>query len=60
MANEKQSKTPTGRNPEARNKAKGQDKTNKEKEGGKEKTKAKEAREQAINEDTYSPRKEMG
>ena len=33
---------------------------NKEEEGGKEKKKAKEAREQATNEDTYSPRKEMG
>jgi hypothetical protein len=33
---------------------------NKEEEGGKEKKKDKEAREQATNEDTYSPRKEMG
>jgi hypothetical protein len=59
-ANKKQIKTPTGRNLEARNKAKGWDKTNKEDEGGKEKTKDKEVREQATNEDTDSPRKGMG
>ena len=45
---------------EARNKIEGRDKTNKGEEGGKEKTKAKEAREQTTNEDTGSPRKEIG
>jgi hypothetical protein len=59
-ANKKQSKTPTGRNLEARNKVEGRDKTNKEEEGGKEKTKDKEVREQATNEDTDSTRKGMG
>jgi hypothetical protein len=38
----------------------GWDKNEKEEEGGKEKTKAKEAREQATNEDTDSPKNEMG
>jgi hypothetical protein len=59
-ANKKQSKTPTRSNPKAKNKAEGWDKTNKEEEGGKENKKAKESRERATNEDTDSPRKEMG
>ena len=60
IANKKQSKTPTGRNLEAKNKAEGWDKTNKEEEGGEEKTKDKEVRKQATNEDTDSTRKGMG
>ena len=56
-ANKKQSKTPTGRNLEPRNKEEGWDKTNKEEEGGKEKTKDKEVREQGTNEDIDSTRR---
>jgi hypothetical protein len=58
-ANKKPSKAPTGSNLEARTRTEGWDKTNKGEEGGKEKEKAKEAREQATNENTDSPSNKM-
>jgi hypothetical protein len=54
-ANKKPSKAPMGSNPEARTRTKGRDKTNKEEEGGKEKEKAKEDKEQATKENTNNP-----
>jgi hypothetical protein len=59
-ANKKQSKTLAGSNLEAQNRTEGWDKTNKGEEGGKEKEKAKETRDQETNEYTDSPRKNMG
>jgi hypothetical protein len=58
-ANKKPSKAPTGSNSEARTRTEGRDKTNKGEEGGKEKAKAKEAREQATKENTDSPSNNM-
>jgi hypothetical protein len=48
-----------GSNLKARTQMQGQDKTNKGEEGGKEKEKAKEAKEQALNENTNSPSNKM-
>jgi hypothetical protein len=54
-ANKKQSKAPTGSNQEARTRTEGRDRANQGEEGGKEKTKAREAREQATHENTDIP-----
>jgi hypothetical protein len=54
-ANKKQSKGPIGRNPEVSTRPEGRDRANQGEEGGKEKTKARESREQETHENIDIP-----